>query len=95
MYERRGDDLVVNVPVSYPTAALGGTVEVPTPEGAVSLKVPAGTEDGKLLRIKGRGAPRLKGSGQGDVLARIKIQVPKRVSKKQRELLEQLQQSGS
>jgi molecular chaperone DnaJ len=91
VYERRGDDLVVQVPVTYPTAALGGTVEVPTPEGAVSLKVPAGTEDGKLLRIKGRGAPHLKGGGKGDVLARIKIQVPKRVDKKQRELLEQLQ----
>jgi molecular chaperone DnaJ len=95
VYERRGDDLIVIVPVSYPTAALGGTVEVSTPEGAVSLKVPGGTEDGKLLRIKGRGAPRLKGSGKGDVLARIKITVPKRVSKKQRELLEQLQKAGS
>ena len=94
VYERRGDDLVVNVAVSYPTAALGGTVEVPTPEGTVSLKVPGGTEDGKLLRIKGRGAPRLKGSGHGDVLARIKIAVPKRVSKKQRELLEQLQKAN-
>ena len=94
VYERRGDDLIVIVPVPYPTAALGGTVEVPTPEGAVSLKVPSGTEDGKLLRIKGRGAPRLKGSGKGDVLARIKIVVPERVSKKQRELLEQLQNAG-
>jgi len=92
IYERRGDDLVVQVPVTYPTAALGGTVEVPTPDGPVSLKVPAGTEDGKLLRIKGRGASRMKGSGQGDVLARIRIEVPKKVSKKQRELLEQLQQ---
>jgi molecular chaperone DnaJ len=83
------------VPVSYSTAALGGSVEAQTPEGPVSLKIPAGTEDGKLLRIKGRGAPRLKGSGKGDVLARIRIQVPKRVNKKEKELLEQLQELGT
>jgi molecular chaperone DnaJ len=93
-YERRGDDLVVQVPVSFPTAALGGKVDVPTPGGTVSLKVPAGSEDGKLLRIKGRGAPRLSGSGKGDVLARLRIQVPKRVGKKERELLEELQKAG-
>jgi molecular chaperone DnaJ len=92
-YERRGDDLIVEVPVSFPTAALGGKVEVPTPEGTVSLKIPAGSEDGKLLRIKGRGAPRLKGSGKGDVLARLRIQVPKRMNKKERELLEELQKA--
>ena len=78
---------------SFPTAALGGSVEVPTPDGAVSLKVPAGSEDGKLLRIKGRGAPRLNGKGKGDVLARVRIQVPKRVNKKERELLEELQKA--
>jgi molecular chaperone DnaJ len=92
-YERRGDDLIVQVPVSFPTAALGGKVEVPTPEGNVSLKIPAGSEDGKLLRIKGRGAPKLSGSGKGDVLARVRIQVPKRVNKKERELLEELQKA--
>jgi molecular chaperone DnaJ len=94
-YERRGDDLIVQVPVSFATAALGGKVDVQTPEGPVTLKIPAGSEDGKLLRIKGRGAPRLNGSGKGDVLARIRIQVPKRVNKKEKELLEQLQELGS
>jgi molecular chaperone DnaJ len=93
-YERRGDDLIVQVPVSFPTATLGGKVDVPTPEGTVSLKVPAGSEDGKLLRIKGRGAPKLSGSGKGDVLARLRIEVPKRVNKKERELLEELQKAS-
>jgi molecular chaperone DnaJ len=79
--------------VSYPTATLGGSVEVPTPEGPVSLKIPAGSEDGKLIRIKGRGAPKLNGSGKGDVLARIRIEVPKRLSKKERDLLEELQKA--
>jgi molecular chaperone DnaJ len=94
VYERRGDDLVVVTPVSYATAVLGGKVDVPTPDGTVSLKIPAGSEDGKLIRIKGRGAPKLNGSGKGDVLARVRIQVPKRVNKKERELLEQLRQAG-
>ena len=93
-YERRGDDLLVQVPVAFATAALGGKVDVPTPDGAVSLKIPAGSEDGKLLRIKGRGAPKLQGSGKGDVLARVRIQVPKRMNKKERELLEELRKAG-
>ena len=91
MYKRRGNDLEVEVPVTFADAALGASVEVPTPEGPVSLKIPAGSESGKLLRIKGRGAPKLRGEGRGDVLARLKISVPKKPNKKERELLEQLQ----
>jgi molecular chaperone DnaJ len=91
-YRRRGEaDLEVDVNVPFATAALGGEVEAPTPAGPVSLKIPAGTEDGKLLKIKGRGAPRLKAGGKGDVVARVHIDVPKKLTKKQRELLEEFQ----
>jgi molecular chaperone DnaJ len=94
LYERRGDDLVVDVPVTYSEAALGATIDVPTPDGVVSLKVKPGTQDGTLLRVKGKGAPKLKGSGRGDVLARVGVSVPKRLKKRERELLEELQKSA-
>jgi molecular chaperone DnaJ len=91
LYERRGADLVLDVPVTYPEAALGATVEIPTPDGPVALKVPAGTESGKLLRVKGRGAPKLKGGGRGDLLARVKVTVPGKLTKAEKEALEAFQ----
>jgi molecular chaperone DnaJ len=93
LYERRGDDLVLEVPVTLDEAALGADVEIPTPDGRVSIKVPAGSHDGKLLRVKGRGAPRLKGEGRGDLLARLRIQVPSKLTKAEREALESLRKA--
>jgi DnaJ-class molecular chaperone len=92
IYERRGaGDLVVEVPVTFTEAALGANVDVPTPDGAVAVKVKPGTQDGAMLRVKGKGAPKLQGSGRGDVLARIRVAVPKKLKKRERELLEELQ----
>jgi len=91
VYQRRGADLVVNVPVTFAEAALGASVEVPTPEGPVSLKIPAGTQDGRLIRIRGRGAPKLKGGGKGDVLARVRVTVPTKLTKAEREAIENLE----
>jgi molecular chaperone DnaJ len=88
LFERRGSDLVLEVPVTYGEAALGSSVQIPTPTGAVSLKIPSGTESGKLLRVKGRGAPHLKGNGRGDLLARVKVTVPKKLTKAEKEALE-------
>jgi molecular chaperone DnaJ len=91
LFERRGADLLIDVPVTYAEAALGATVEVPTPEGKISLKVPAGSSDGKLLRVRGKGAPKLNGSGHGDLLARLRVTVPTRLTKAEREAIENLQ----
>ena len=94
LYERRGADLVIDVPVTYAEAALGATVDVPTPFGdRISLKVKSGSQDGALLRVRGHGAPRLNGSGRGDLLARLRIAVPKKLTKKEREALEELQKA--
>jgi molecular chaperone DnaJ len=91
-FHRRGDNLVIDVPVTYTEAALGSKVEVPTPYGGrVSLKVPAGSQDGRQLRIRGQGAPKLNGTGKGDLIAKLHVAVPKKLSKQEREALEELQ----
>jgi molecular chaperone DnaJ len=90
-FGRRGSDLTVDLPVTFSEAALGANVQVPTLNGPVTMKVPAGTQSGKTFRLKGKGAPR-KG-GHGDLLVTAEVEVPSKVSKKERELLQQLDES--
>ncbi len=95
IFERDGGDLGVDVPVSPIMAALGGEVEVPTPEGAATLKIPAGTPNGKLFRLRGKGVPSLRGGSAGDLTVRIVFEVPVNLDRKQREALEALSLSGA
>jgi molecular chaperone DnaJ len=81
-------DLQVVVPVTFTEAALGAKVEVPTLDGSVTVKVPTGTQNGKVLRVRGRGAPKKNGSA-GDLLVKIEVKVPQKLNRKERELLEQ------
>ena len=91
LFEREGQELGVDVPVSPVLAALGGEVEVPTPEGAARLKLPAGTPNGKLFRLRGKGVPSLRGGSPGDLTARIVVEVPANLDRKQRAALEEFQ----
>ncbi len=91
-FERDGDDLVCEVPISFPQAALGASVAVPTLDGKAKVKVPAGTQSGKVLRLRGKGLPRLRGMGRGDQLIRLHVETPSRLSPRQRELLEAFEQ---
>ncbi|HLB38860.1 MAG TPA: molecular chaperone DnaJ [Actinomycetota bacterium] len=91
VFGRRGDDLTVDLPVTFPEAALGANVQVPTMNGAVTLKVPAGTPTGKTFRIKGKGAPRK--TGHGDLLATVVVDVPTKLSREQKDLVERLSEA--
>jgi molecular chaperone DnaJ/curved DNA-binding protein len=90
LYERKGDDLVLELPITAPEAALGASVEVPTLRGKISLKIPPGTPSGRTFRLPGYGMPRLKAGGRGDQLVRVKIVVPAELTPAERELYQKL-----
>jgi molecular chaperone DnaJ len=90
-FKRSGEDVVCTVPITFTHAALGGEVEVPTLDGKGKLRVPAGTQPGSVLRIKGKGIPRRGGLGRGDHRVEVALEVPTQLTDKQRVLLEQLQ----
>jgi len=92
IFERQGDDLYCDVPIKFTLAALGGTIEVPTlsnTSGRVSLKIPSGTQDGTVFKLRDRGMPNLRGGGKGNQYVRVHIEVPKKLSGEQKSLLEQ------
>jgi len=93
-FERKGDDLQTSVSVPVTTAVLGGEASVPTLDGPVDIKVAPGTPVGRTFRLRGHGLPHLEGGGRGDVLATLSVSVPKELSKKERELFEELRRLG-
>ncbi len=88
-YSRKGADVYVDVPVTVAEAALGASIVVPAPDGTkVRVKVPAGTQDAAVLTIKGKGAPRVKGSGTGDLKIKVRVEVPRTMNERQRRAME-------
>jgi molecular chaperone DnaJ len=92
-YLGRSDaNITMELPITFSEAALGTQVEIPTVDGRVKLKIPAGTQSGRKFRLKGKGAPRLKGKGQGDMIVTVKVVVPQKLNKKAREAIEKLEE---
>lgn len=95
VFKRKGDDLYIQVPISLTQAALGDEIEVSTLEGSkIFLKVSQATESGKILRISGKGIPHFIGHGKGDMYVELIVKTPKKLTKKQKELLEKLKEEG-
>ncbi|WAR45868.1 molecular chaperone DnaJ [Methylomonas rapida] len=95
IFTRDGANLYCEVPISFPTACLGGELEVPTLDGKVKLKIPAETQTGKLFRLRGKGVKPVRGGAVGDLLCRVQIETPVRLTKEQQALIEKLQESLS
>ena len=93
-FERRGDDLYADVSIPLSTAVLGGEVEVPTVKSKVILKVPPLTQNGRVFRLGGLGLPRLTGAGKGDLFARVTVQLPEKLSEREKKLFEELRAAG-
>ncbi|CAM2969596.1 molecular chaperone DnaJ [Legionella worsleiensis] len=93
IFERHENDLHCEVPIDFVTAAVGGSIEVPTLEGRVTLKIPEETQTGKVFRLRGKGMKSVRGHGQGDLLCKVVVETPVNLSKEQKELLTQFQES--
>ncbi len=94
IFERQENNLFIEVPLAFTIACVGGEIEVPTLEGKSTLKIPLGTQNGTVFRIKGKGLPSIRGSGVGDEHVKVVIEIPKKLSKKQIELLKEFEKES-
>ena len=92
---RDENDLIYNLFLTFPTAVLGGSVEVPTIDGVAKVKIDAGTQPGKVLRLRNKGLPSVHGYGTGDLLVNVNVYVPEAVSDKERKVLKEWETSAS
>ena len=93
VFERRDDDLYIEQPVDYVLAALGGEIQVPTPTGRVTMKIPPNTSGGKTFRLPGQGMPKLQENKRGNLYARVRVQIPESLSDREKELLDQIRKT--
>ncbi len=94
VFRREGDDLFIELPISFTDAVLGAEVEIPTVDGSeVFLRIPSGTQPGDILRVRGKGMPSLRTRRRGDLYVKVKVEIPRRLSQKQRELLEEFRKT--
>lgn len=93
VYERKDDDLYIDVPVDYTAAALGGEAQVPTMSGRVTMKIPPGTSSGKVFRLPGQGMPKLRENGRGNLYAKVRVTIPEKLPDQERRLLEQIRKT--
>lgn len=93
LFDREDEDLYTSIPISYAQATLGDSIDVPTMEGVATLKIPAGTESGTMFKMKDKGMPHVNGAYKGDEFVKINIETPKKLSKKQKDLLKQFDKS--
>ncbi len=92
MFQRSGPDLMTEIPFSFSQLALGDKVEIPTLRGRVEMSIPAGTQSGKVFRLRGQGLPQMESHGRGDQLVRVFIEVPSKLTREQKDLLRQFEQ---
>jgi molecular chaperone DnaJ len=94
-FERDGNNLHCVIPISFPQAALGAEIEIAGIDGPVSLKIPEGTQSGRELRVRDRGVPFLNEKGKGDLIVKVLVQIPRKLTRAQRDLVTELAESLS